>query len=289
MFAYHVGVAATLVQKGAIDTKKTHIAGASAGALIATDVSAGVLDKPGGDEILLAAARDVCEYCRNNGARGNLRAAVEPVYRNILPDDAHERFEGRCHVAVTLVADATRRVPRPFVPPRQILVSEFEDKNDVVNAVLASCHIPGYFDGQRLIREYRGSLVWDGGVTGSPKAFAPLPPSASGSNVLRPQLDVDAMSIDELDASLSWDDKDDETNGSVVVSCLPYAAALGRFGFDPQLAPGKFSKPPFSAASMLTFALGTPPMTDKQTRKLYESGAKDAEAWLATYGKARVL
>ena len=40
---------------------------------------------------------------------------------------------------------------------------------------------------------------------------------------------------------------------------------------------------------MLTFALGTPPMTDKQTRKLYESGAKDAEAWLATYGKARVL
>ena len=117
-----------------------------------------------------------------------------------------------------------------------------------------------------VVRTYRGYAAWDGGVTGSPRAFAPLPP---------PLEDEDALSLV------------DDAGDSLVVSCLPYAAALGRLGFDPGIAPGKFSALPYPAPRLLSYALGLPPMTPAQNRALFEAGANDAEAWLATFGRTK--
>lgn len=51
-----------------------------------------------------------------------------------LPHDAHLRCEGLCHIALTRVF--------PYWQPE--LVSSFLSKEDLVSALVASCHIPVY-------------------------------------------------------------------------------------------------------------------------------------------------
>ena len=52
--------------------------------------------------------------------------------RRLLPADIHERCSGKAHVAVTTV----------FPRPRGLLVSEFSSRDDLIAALLTSCHIP---------------------------------------------------------------------------------------------------------------------------------------------------
>jgi hypothetical protein len=59
---------------------------------------------------------------------------------------------GHIHVAVTRLT--------PGLQPT--LVSQFEDREDLIQALLTSCHIPWYFDGS-LVRRYRASAAFDGG------------------------------------------------------------------------------------------------------------------------------
>lgn len=80
-----------------------------------------------------------------------------------LPHDAHVRNSGCTHVAITRVV--------PYFRPW--IVSEFESRDDLINALLTSCHIPWYFDG-RWMTKYRGRYCIDGGVTN----FIPSVPGA---------------------------------------------------------------------------------------------------------------
>lgn len=58
-----------------------------------------------------------------------------------------------------------------FGTPTGQLVSDFSDRDDLIEALMTSCHIPLWMDG-RLTSSFRGSMHMDGGVTN----FIPLPP-----------------------------------------------------------------------------------------------------------------
>jgi predicted acylesterase/phospholipase RssA len=156
LFPYYVGVSEALRSAGVL-TDATHVAGASAGSLIAAAIVARVPTP-----VLLDALHELSAELRLSGTRGRLRAAVEHTLDKILPPDAHLQLSGRLHVAVTRL-DGVRPTP--------LLLSEFHSSEDLRDALLASCHIPWYMN-NRFATRYRDRWCLDGGVTD----FLPVPP-----------------------------------------------------------------------------------------------------------------
>jgi len=69
----------------------------------------------------------------------------------LLPDDAHERSSSKCELLVT-----------PFgLPITKQVVSTFSTKAELINANLASVHIPFFLDG-KVARNLNGELYVDG-------------------------------------------------------------------------------------------------------------------------------
>jgi hypothetical protein len=60
-----------------------------------------------------------------------------------LPDDAHVHCKDHAYVAVTKVIPIARPV----------LVSEWSDRNDLIESLMTSCHIPFWLDGNAFRRE----------------------------------------------------------------------------------------------------------------------------------------
>jgi hypothetical protein len=96
LFPYHVGIASALQDLSVIHPGRTHVAGASAGAIIAVCINAGLTTAQTMD-FFLQLATDL----RGRGVYRNLTAAVREVLEEKLPDDAHERCSGVTHIAVT--------------------------------------------------------------------------------------------------------------------------------------------------------------------------------------------
>ena len=59
-----------------------------------------------------------------------------------------------------------------------LLVSDFADRADLVQALMTSCHIPFWLDGNAFT-EFRGERSCDGGLTN----FIPIPPGTVGVRV----------------------------------------------------------------------------------------------------------
>lgn len=98
--------------------------------------------------------------------------AVQPVLETFLeqhlPDDAHHRCKDKVYVAVTKAA--------PIIRPR--LISEFNGREDLIRALMTSCHIPYWLDGHP-VTEFRGEYHMDGGLTN----FIPIAPGTVGIRV----------------------------------------------------------------------------------------------------------
>lgn len=66
----------------------------------------------------------------------NIHCRLGPLLREFLhtylPEDAHEQCSGKTHVAVTRLL--------PYW--RTQMVSHFESRDDLISALLTSCHIP---------------------------------------------------------------------------------------------------------------------------------------------------
>jgi len=90
---------------------------------------------------------------------------VQPVLENFLeenlPEDAHERCSDRAFVAVTKAL--------PVLRPK--LVSEFKDRNDLIRALMTSCHVPYWMNGNP-VTDFRNDFHLDGGITN----FIPVVP-----------------------------------------------------------------------------------------------------------------
>jgi len=159
LFPYYLGVVSELRAMGIL-TDDTPVAGASAGSLIAACSKSGL-----GTGALKDALTDLAAQCRRLGTRHNLGPVLEGVLREVLPQDMGERATAcNVHVAVTHV------LPQP----KPVLVSSYEGRDDLISALLTSCHIPWYFDG-RLTTTFRGVVACDGGLTN----FLPAPTGAT--------------------------------------------------------------------------------------------------------------
>ncbi len=114
------------------------------------------------------------EDCRRHGTRGRLGILLEDFLQSALPEDAHVRCMGKTFVAVSSVENSSGKrlgMLGNFGTPTGQLVSDFSDRDDLIKALMTSCHIPLWMDG-RLTSSFRGSMHLDGGVTN----FIPLPP-----------------------------------------------------------------------------------------------------------------
>lgn len=148
MFPYYVGVVAALEDAGVL--RRPHqLAGASAGSLVAAAYNAG-LSAAALEESLVLFGED----CLKNGTRARLGPLLRDFLHAYLPQDAAERCSGTTHVAVTRAL--------PYWRPE--LVTHFKGRDDLVEALLTSCHIPWYFDG-RWMTKFRGRWAVDGGAT----------------------------------------------------------------------------------------------------------------------------
>jgi Patatin-like phospholipase len=198
LFPYYLGVAEALQDAGVL-REETPVAGASAGSLIAACLKSGLPLHE-----ITTAMFDLADDCRTGGTRHRLGPVLARVLREVLPVDVAERASGRAHVAVTHLA--------PRIRPR--LVTRFRDREDLIAALLTSCHIPWYFDG-RLLTTFRRRPCFDGGITD----FLPSVPNAAHT---------------------------------VRVCCLP-AAGLSRIG-RVSIAPDMFEDWPHSTQTMLGWA-----------------------------------
>ncbi|XP_061590836.1 patatin-like phospholipase domain-containing protein 2 [Cololabis saira] len=136
------------------------ILGASAGSLIAAAVVC--------DINLISIQNEMLVFAKHLTALtlGPLNPSVsvfhwlEAVLNKYLPSDAHRRASGRLGVAVTRLTDG-----------KQLVVSEFQSREEVLQSLLCSCFVPGYSG--FLPPTFRGVRYIDGGLSGIQPARRP--------------------------------------------------------------------------------------------------------------------
>lgn len=162
LFPYYIGCAGALMDGGVL-TDRVKLGGASAGSLLAACIKSGMPL----DDVVEQNLRLMGDL-RRGGTRGRLGAVLKAFLQHNLPEDAHEKCRGQAYVAVTRVT--------PIARP--LLVSDFLSREDLIQALMTSCHIPFWLDGNPFT-EFRGSRSCDGGLTN----FIPLPPQTVGVRV----------------------------------------------------------------------------------------------------------
>lgn len=148
LFPYHLGVSQCLIEHKCI-TEKTPLSGSSAGALVSAVIASGL-----SMEDAMLATKELASDCRQNGTAFRLGMVLRRSLEKCLPEDAHIRSSGRIRVAITQV----------FRSPKALLVEDFLSKEDLIDALITSCFIPGYV-APRPVALYRNRLCIDGGLT----------------------------------------------------------------------------------------------------------------------------
>ncbi|XP_053742328.1 patatin-like phospholipase domain-containing protein 2 [Synchiropus splendidus] len=153
MGIYYVGASSCILERFPRLIQSAYkLYGASAGALTAAVLCAGIsLEKCCGD--LMFMARE---------ARRHKLGPLHPTYKLMqivqdsilksLPDDAHVRVSGKLCVSLTRVSDG-----------KNVLVSEFENREDLIQALICSCFVPLYCG--VIPPTYRGVHYVDGAVS----------------------------------------------------------------------------------------------------------------------------
>jgi predicted acylesterase/phospholipase RssA len=135
MGIYHAGAAAALVRHAPssfFDPQSATFLGASAGSLISTGLACGVhVDTFA--EIATRHAQAVRKQSLGVLTPGfSLLDIARADLESMLPEDAHERVNGRVHISLTNT--------RTF---RNQRISHFESRADLADACACSCYVPG--------------------------------------------------------------------------------------------------------------------------------------------------
>jgi hypothetical protein len=240
LFPYYVGVISALREANVLTGAPAQMAGASAGSLIAASYNAG-LPMDVVEESMIRFGEDL----RTHGTRGRLGPLLKDFLHEYLPEDAHERCNGTTHVSMTRVVPIWRAT----------MVSNFHSRQDLIDALLTSCHIPWYFDG-RWVSKYRGHFCFDGGATN----FMPRPP---------------------------------DSDVAVKVCCFHTKSLLAvrerarRFPFvtealDIAISPDKFEDWPYDVQQVVKWALQA--SSEEVSSNLIEKGKRDARKWMQLTG-----
>jgi len=148
---YHVGVASCL-KTYAPKSFFNKVAGASAGSMAALALLA---DLPLGEmtsQVLKIATEARKCTLGPFSPYFNINKILNEGLQDILPDDIHEKVNGKLYVSLTKVYDG-----------KNLLVSQYSSKQEVIDVILASAFIP-IFTGW-LPPRYRGIRVIDGGYS----------------------------------------------------------------------------------------------------------------------------
>lgn len=131
---YHVGVASCLLEQAPFLVHNArHVYGASAGALTATALVTGVCLGEAGASIIDVAKEARRRFLGPMHPSFNLVKIVRHMLRRTLPDDCHHQANGRLGISLTRVTDG-----------ENVLVSHFNNKEELVQACVCSAYIPVY-------------------------------------------------------------------------------------------------------------------------------------------------
>jgi len=142
LFPYYIGVAYSLQAAGLI-TPSTPIGGSSAGSIAATALACGI-PKAGARAALI-------ELCDEYRSGISLNQALRRQLAELLPNDCAEIAGRRLTLCYQQVL--------PW--PRSCIVSEWSDKQDLIDTVAASCNWPFFYSAWPLVK-VRGGLGLDG-------------------------------------------------------------------------------------------------------------------------------
>ena len=276
IFPYHCGAWEVLSELGLM-TPDTPVAGASAGALVAAMHACGMPPSEG-KRVLTAVLRD----CRENGVLGRVGGVLETALRSELPADAHELCS-RDNLFVSVSSPGLargREGEKPSVAGfnggplllENALVSSFESRDDLIGALLSSCHIPLYCGWP--MRRYRGKWCVDGGWTN----LAPLPLGCESA--------ARVASFPLIDAWRSSPEGDGKTSGNYFERGASFWSGWGD-GDDAGLLIA-----PDGAEGTSSVEYGTLgkwallPQDDETLEELARMGRRDAERWAAKRGSS---
>jgi hypothetical protein len=160
LLPFHIGAVSAL-RHAKLISPRTLLCGASGGSLVA---AAAALDVP--LERILHTQETLAEAALKSGAwrRGGIRQLMEEPLRRLLPKNACARLKEleALHGGCPRLAVAVLPMPvRPWSKP--VLLTHFKDDEDLVQALLASCHVPFYMDGKATCA-LRGRRAVDGGL-----------------------------------------------------------------------------------------------------------------------------
>lgn len=149
------------------------IVGASAGSLTAAFLLSNA-DLKYATQKALDLAERANVYERKSGLAGIWGVLLREWLEDVIPNDVKPEDLTKLQIAVT----PTLKAPK--------LVTGFQSKADLVDACLASCHVPLFLDG-RPFTEYRGEPVVDGSfwyfITKNRESGLPIPNNISASDV----------------------------------------------------------------------------------------------------------
>ncbi|XP_026221615.1 patatin-like phospholipase domain-containing protein 2 [Anabas testudineus] len=153
MGIYYVGAASCVLERcPSLIQDASKICGASAGALMAAVVTLGLPL-----ETCCAALMNMSKEARKSRLGPlhpayNLLQNVQDSLLGNLPDDAHVRVSGKLCVSLTRVSDG-----------KNVLVSEFDSREELIQALLCSCFVPFYCG--VIPPTYRGVHYVDGAIS----------------------------------------------------------------------------------------------------------------------------
>ncbi|KAM4573342.1 patatin-like phospholipase domain-containing protein 2 [Odontesthes bonariensis] len=131
---YHIGVASCLQERAPFLVQNAkHIYGASAGALTATALVTGVCLGDAGANIIEVAKEARKRFLGPMHPSFNLVKIVRHMLRRTLPADCIDLANGRLGISLTRVSDG-----------ENVLVSHFNNKEELVQACVCSAYIPVY-------------------------------------------------------------------------------------------------------------------------------------------------
>lgn len=154
-------------------TKVPCFVGASAGSLTAAFLLSNA-DLKFATQRALDLADRAKVHERKSGLAGVWGVLLREWLQDVIPDTVTAQDLSKLHIAVTPTFKASK------------LVTGFQSKSDLVDACLASCHVPLFLDG-RPFTEYRGEPVLDGSfwyfVTKNRENGLPLPSNTTAADM----------------------------------------------------------------------------------------------------------
>jgi len=159
-FYWQAGVIAHLQREG-YDLSSATLSGASAGALSATLAKTNVHPYDA-TELALKMSEEAGIWDRPAGLQGVWGGIIYDWLDQLLPEDAEKKVEDEeLHILVT---------PVPSFGKTRI--SNFENRQDLIKANMASVHLPWFLDGN-LTYNYRGKPHIDGSFLAQPSDYLP--------------------------------------------------------------------------------------------------------------------